>query len=69
MFIEPIAAVLDFWTWEEYHIPAANYWSWLGVGFFLQLYFAKADFSKQNPLAPVVYILQLLFFISLNLCL
>jgi len=67
MFIEPIAAVLDFWTWEEHHIPAANYWGWLGVGFLLQLYFEKADFYKGNPLAPVVYSLQLLFFISLNL--
>jgi len=69
MFIEPIASVLDFWTWEGYRIPAANYWGWLGVGFLLQLYFNKADFNKQNPLAPVVYALQLLFFISLNLCL
>jgi len=69
MFIEPVASVLNFWTWEAYHIPAANYWGWLGVGFLLQLYFAKADFNKQNPLAPAVYILQLLFFISLNFCL
>jgi len=66
MFIEPIAAVLDFWTWEGHRIPAANYWGWLGVGFLLQLYFGKAGFDKHNSLAAVVYALQLVFFISLN---
>jgi len=69
MFIEPVASVLDFWTWEGYHIPVVNYWGWLGVGFLLQLYFEKANFKKQNPLALVVYALQLVFFISLNFCL
>lgn len=69
MFIEPVAAVLDYWTWQDYRIPAGNYWGWLGVSFALQVYFQQAAFKKQNPLAPVVYLLQLVFFIGLNLVL
>ena len=69
MLIEPVAAVLDFWAWEGYHIPASNYWGWLGVGGLLQLYFQHAGFSRSNPLALVVYGLQVLFFLGLNLLL
>jgi uncharacterized membrane protein len=69
LLIEPVAAVLDFWTWEGYRIPASNYWGWLGVSWLLQLYFQQARFGKYNPLALVVYGLQALFFLGLNLLL
>ena len=69
LLIEPVAAVLDFWIWEGYHIPASNYWGWLGVGWLLQLYFQRAGFSRYNPLALVVYGLQAVFFLGLNLLL
>lgn len=67
LLIEPVAAVLDLWTWQGYRIPASNYWGWLGVGLLLQLYFQRARIAPANPLAPVVYALQALFFIGLNL--
>jgi uncharacterized membrane protein len=66
LLIEPVAAVLDLWTWQGYRIPASNYWGWLGVGLLLQLYFQRARLAPCNPLAPVVYGLQALFFIGLN---
>lgn len=66
-FIEPVAALLDYWTWDAYRIPASNYWGWLGVAFILQSYFQKAHFQKHNPLAPAVFGIQLLFFVWLNL--
>lgn len=69
MLIEPVAAVLDFWTWENYQIPASNYWGWLGVAFLLHLYFQKVNFLKQNPLVPFVYAVQFLFFLALNFAL
>jgi uncharacterized membrane protein len=66
LLIEPVAAVMDLWTWQGYRIPASNYWGWLGVGLLLQLYFQRTRLARYNPLAPVVYGLQLLFFIGLN---
>jgi len=69
LLIEPVAAVLDYWTWTDYKIPASNYWGWLGVALILQICFQKASFQKQNPLAPLVLGVQFLFFVGLNLCL
>jgi putative membrane protein len=69
MLIEPVAAVLDYWTWQGFQIPASNYWGWLGVAFVLQICFQKAGFQKQNALASFVYGVQVLFFIGLNLLL
>ncbi|GEO05995.1 hypothetical protein AAE02nite_36590 [Adhaeribacter aerolatus] len=69
MLIEPVAAVLDYWTWQEYRIPASNYWGWLGVAFILQVIAQKTPFRKENPMAPYIYGVQVLFFIGLNLML
>jgi uncharacterized membrane protein len=69
MLIEPVAAVLDYWTWEDYRIPVSNYLGWLGVALLLQIYARQADFKKENPLVPFVYGVQVLFFIGLNLML
>jgi uncharacterized membrane protein len=69
MLIEPVAAVLDYWTWQDYRIPASNYLGWLGVALLLQIYARQADFKKENPLALFVYGVQVLFFIGLNLML
>lgn len=66
LLIEPVAALLDFWTWEQHRIPASNYWGWLGVGLVLQLYFQRARLATGNPLAGLVYGLQVLFFLALN---
>ena len=69
MLIEPVAAVLDYWTWQNYRIPASNYWGWLGVAFLLQVVAQKTTFKKENPLALYIYGVQVLFFIGLNLVL
>ncbi|MGV3588212.1 MAG: carotenoid biosynthesis protein [Adhaeribacter sp.] len=69
MLIEPVTAVLDYWTWADYRIPVSNYLGWLGVAFVLHLLFQKCRFQKQNALAPFVLGVQFLFFIGLNLVL
>ena len=66
LLIEPVAAVLDFWTWQDYRIPAGNYWGWLAVGGLLQLYFQRSRLATGNPLAGLVYGVQVLFFLALN---
>ncbi|WP_026462474.1 carotenoid biosynthesis protein [Adhaeribacter aquaticus] len=67
LLIEPVAAILNFWTWHNYQIPATNYWGWLGVGFLLQIYFQQADFQKANSMAKYVYATQFFFFLGFNL--
>jgi uncharacterized membrane protein len=64
-FIEPVAMQFDFWDWNQSIIPVSNYIGWFTISLLLQLYFQKAGFKKQNPLAPYVYLVQLLFFIAI----
>lgn len=66
-FMEPVAMQYDFWSWQNDQIPLSNYLGWLGLAFVLQLFFHRTGTWKQNPLAPWVYIVQLLFFIGLYL--
>ncbi|MBF8963310.1 carotenoid biosynthesis protein [Pontibacter sp. FD36] len=64
-FLEPVAVAFDFWDWHGGHIPWSNYTGWLGLSFLFQVYFQKAPIYKHNRLAPYVYLVQAVFFISI----
>ena len=64
--IEPVAVYLDFWQWENNQIPLQNFQTWFLIAFILSSVFLKGKFSKSNPLALWLFLLQFLFFISIN---
>lgn len=64
--IEPVAARYDFWHWRFDVIPMQNFKGWFAVALILQVFFNRTNFIKRNPLAPFVYLLQLLFFFGLG---
>lgn len=63
--IEPVAIQYDFWQWQGGIIPWGNYIGWLLIGFLILLIFYRLKFNKQNPMALPVFIIQLLFFLTL----
>ena len=63
LLIEPVAIRLDFWQWSFNKIPVQNYLGWLAVSLVLQFYFINSKFLKNNLLAPLLFCLQLLFFL------
>ncbi len=67
LVIEPVAIKMDFWQWENKHIPLWNYGTWFIVSFVLLFLFQKLSFNKQNPVAGVLYLTLFLFFAALNL--
>ena len=67
MVIEPVAIRFDFWQWAGADIPHRNYFSWYLISFFLHIIFQKLDFSKNNPLALKLLLVEFAFFVSLNL--
>ncbi len=67
IFIEPIAGIYDFWYWEGDHIPLQNFVAWYITAYLLLLLFYILPIRRQNPLALPLYLLQLLFFVSLLL--
>jgi uncharacterized membrane protein len=64
--IEPVAAKLEFWQWQNPGIPFLEYIITTSVSFILLMIFHLSRFRKTNVMAPVYYITALLFFAYLN---
>ncbi len=64
--LEPVAAQYDFWHWSANVIPLQNFRDWFIFACILQMLFNRAQFTKRNPLVPLVYLTQLLFFFLLG---
>lgn len=64
--LEPVAGRFDFWHWNADIIPMRNFRDWFILACLLQFLFQRANFVKYNPLVPLVYLVQLLFFFGLG---
>ena len=64
--MEPVAGRFDFWHWTAGVIPFQNFRDWFIFACVLQMLFNRTTFSKRNPLVPLVYLTQLLFFFLLS---
>ncbi len=67
LLIEPVAIRFDYWTWTEGHPPLKNYIGWFGLGAVLLYLFEWARFEKQTIVAPVLLLVQFIFFGILQL--
>ena len=66
-FIEPVAMGYDFWSWKNEMIPMQNYLAWFIISFLMLIAFNLSSFDKSNPTAKLVYLAQLMFFITINI--
>lgn len=62
VLIEPVAMRLDFWQWAGGIVPWQNYAAWFVVSTVLFVAYFKLPFRKENALAPLLLLLQFLFF-------
>jgi uncharacterized membrane protein len=67
--IEPVAIQLDFWDWEGAHIPFRNYAAWFIVANFLAFIYHSLPRRSINQTAIFTFMLQIAFFLILNLTL
>lgn len=67
--IEPVAIQLDFWHWNRESIPLSNYIGWFFVGLIQLIVFYMYPFKKTNALALPVLVVQIAFFLILNVLL
>lgn len=65
--IEPIAITYGFWHWQSVIPPLHNYAGWLGVALLAQSLFFSLSFNKYNSLALPLLLIQIGFYISLQL--
>ena len=64
--LEPNAIRMEMWQWQDDSIPVLNFLTWFGFSFILLLPATKA-LRKPNHIAPVIFSVQLAFFMVLNL--
>lgn len=64
--LEPVAVSLDFWSWQNDHIPKHNYIAWFIISFFMHIYFQKLELKKFNRIAVALFIIQYIFFLVLS---
>ncbi len=69
VLIEPVAIALGFWTWELGQPPLQNFIGWFGAGLLQTCLFYLIIPYTENRLAPLLLILQLVFFSYLCLLL
>lgn len=62
LLIEQNAFAYGFWSWLDGDIPLQNYIAWFIISFAFLFIFHSFKFNKENKLAPLLYIVQLIFF-------
>jgi putative membrane protein len=67
MLIEPIAIHFDYWHWAGNGIPVKNYVCWFLLSAVLLFIFEQFKFKQQGIVAPVLLIMQFVFFMGLGI--
>ena len=67
--MEPVAVVLNFWTWEGGRIPFLNYVSWFIITFLLVSFMRFLKTPASNQFAIFLLLIQAVFFIFLRIAL
>ena len=67
IILEPVAIALDMWTWGGGDIPIQNYVAWFVISVVFLSIFHLAKIKTNNPIARHMYLVQLGFFLLLNI--
>jgi len=67
VLIEPVAIQLDFWSWAGGEIPIQNFVMWFLVAVVVQFILTLIKPKLEPKIGYVVFGIQLLFFLMLNL--
>ncbi len=64
--MEKAAIKMGYWSWEDIDIPFSNYVSWFIISAIMLFIFEWLPFRKDNHFAVHLFILQLLFYLTLR---
>lgn len=67
VLIEPVAIRFNYWHWADNTIPLKNYGCWFLLGAAMLYAFEKFKFDPQSKVAPVLLLMQFVFFMVLEL--
>lgn len=63
LILEQLAPKMDMWNWQAQSVPVKNYMAWWIIGFLFVALIKAVKIDTKNPLAAILFICQLLFFI------
>ncbi|MDX9942971.1 MAG: carotenoid biosynthesis protein [Bacteroidales bacterium] len=66
IILEPVAVALKMWSWGGGDIPLQNYLAWFVISLVFLTIFHLAKIRANNPIARQMYLVQLAFFLLLN---
>lgn len=69
LLLEPVAIQLDFWSWGGSGIPLQNYLAWLLISAIFITIWRIMKIKTENSVAFGLFIIQLAFFLLLNITL
>lgn len=69
ILIEPVAPKLDFWAWKGGEIPIQNYFAWWITSLVMMFIFFKTETRSRNKVGVALFLVQVSFFLILNLVL
>ncbi|WP_207535395.1 carotenoid biosynthesis protein [Desertivirga arenae] len=67
LLIEPVAVKFDYWSWANNEIPLHNSIGWFLFSFLMMSVFYMLQFEKNNRVGSILFIIQALFFLGLNI--
>jgi len=62
LLIEPVARRYDYWHWTNNSVPLKNYSDWFFVSAAMLFAFEQFRFKRQGIVAPVLLVVQFVFF-------
>ncbi len=65
LILEPVAPLLNMWSWENNRVPVRNYIAWFVIALFFAALLKYSGINMKNRMAPVILICQLLFFTTI----
>jgi len=65
--MEPVAISTDMWNWSHDSIPIKNYIDWFLISVFVFSIIRILKLEINNRIAGVLFLMQLIFFLTLNL--
>lgn len=67
IIMEPVAIRLDMWSWGGGDIPLQNYIAWFVISLILLAFMHLTRMKYKNRVAPVLFFIQMIFFLILNI--
>lgn len=65
--LEPMAIRLDMWNWHGEKVPYQNYFAWFVISVILFIILDMNTRHLKNKIAPALFIIQVVFFVLLNI--